>query len=869
MKNKTVPKEETIANEVIPNDEPEEKIPTTSSTLPSAEREHGAGDISEEVEYVKTKEYVTINLDVVTGAEITGKQTHETNELEEITSSPLVSLEKEEDVSSVEKIEEEKLSDAEIPEKISEKKIDEKKSAETFFENEAIKELNDAKNNTQALQMEESNEQFFTSELPVENLKHRTEANTEEEVKEVEILEKEGPQESEAVINQETIVARAITEEARKKGKKHEESEHETKEKEDEQTSEGEIIKYEIEEYASDAKTTVEICSQKGSSVEVEAVAEDEMTADSGNHKAEKIESKKIKEAEFLRDDSGEDATLQKELLQGDETLVLENNASSQTIPKEKPEEKIRNLVVTLPSEDHEQETINEVDKTEEEKRIKELSTEQDQTEEAVAVLKEDESLVKIREQTGEIEESSDINMEIHEKALNSELLHETEDAAIKENLGKAIAGSGGEANQFEKINEGNEIIPNEVSKEQVASHSTYQLEEPTKEGEDALKDKLIEEKTYEELNVEAQKTSENEITEKQIEDGAVKNPGQESVVRAETTTVTEDHIENKGITSSVVEEHVLIDLHERVVECSQKAEVRDVKEIYPEVVEHGVGKTVNKPVEDSTTVSSCDDVESFKETADEIMSKVEIVKDKTVEDASDTRTTVEICSQIETSVKLEAATEDEKTSGQTLTAKKSEGQMQNPTSAPHSKEEQCVRASIAEEIESEKMEQVKFLQDDNEDVTLQKKQLQGDEALAVENNASLQTIPTEKSEEQIPNPVVTLSSEKRKNETVNEVDKPEEEHMKKEEMKSRDFDGEKTVEELSTEKDETKGAAAMSEGEISRLRITTSALPSDVQGDETNKTESNENESPKKIPEQTGRPRKPRISTQRYMKDF
>ncbi|XP_039016696.1 uncharacterized protein LOC120147388 [Hibiscus syriacus] len=260
------------------------------------------------------------------------------------------------------------------------------------------------------------------------------------------------------------------------------------------------------------------------------------------------------------------------------------------------------------------------------------------------------------------------------------------------------------------------------------------------------------------------------------MEDEVVKNPGQDSVRRAETATVTEDHIENTGITSSVFEERVLIDLQERIVECSQKAEVRDVKETYPEVVEHVAEKTVNKSVEDSTTVSSSDDVERFKETEDEKKSKVEIIKDET-EDASDTRTTVEICSQIDTSVKLEAATEDEMTSGQTLATKISEGQMQNPTSAPHPKEEQCVRASIAEENESKKMEEVEFLQNDNEeDVTLQKEQLQGDEALAVENNASLQTIPTEKSEEQIPNPVVTLSSEEHKHETVNEVDKPEEE---------------------------------------------------------------------------------------------
>ncbi|KAL4378147.1 hypothetical protein GQ457_02G012010 [Hibiscus cannabinus] len=914
---KAVSEEEIIADKVLPNDEPEEQIQTTSLTFPSVEREHGAGAIIEEIEYGKTKEEVPINLDVVTDDEITGKQTHETNKPEEVSSSPLVSVEKEANVSSVDQREEEKLNDAEIP--------------ETCLENEAIKELDDAKKDTQAPQMEESNEQFFTSELPVENLKHRTEANDEEKAKEVEMLEKEGPREPEAVIDQDSVVAQAsITEESQKietistvemleEDKRKEavqveeencedssagetkeinefhlvtkeettsylafseeqlhiisasaitsqESEHETKEKEDEKTSEGGIIKYEIEEDASDAKATVEVCSQKGSSVEFEAVAEDEMAA---ADEAEKTESKKIEEAEFLRDDSGEDATLQKELLQGGEALVVENNASSQTIPKEKPEEQIPNLVVTLPSEEHKHDTISEVDKTEEEKikeeeikngdsdgvkTVEEVIPEKDQTKEAVAVLEEHESLEKIQEQTGDAAASLDINMEKNEKALNSELLGETEDAAIKEKLGKAIDGSGGEAYKYEKINEGTEIILNEVSQEEVTSHSTFQSEEPIRDGEDALKDELIEDKTYEELIVEAHETSENKITEKQIKDEIVKNPGQDSVVRVESATVTEDHIENMGITSSVVEEYVLIDLQERVVECSQNAEVRDVKETYPEVVEHGVEKTVDKSVEDSTKISSSEGVESLKETEDEKMSEVKIIKEETEEDASDTRTAVEICSQVDTSIKLEAVTENEMTSGQTLTAKKSEEQMQNPTSAPHSKEEQCIRASVAEEIESEKMEEVEFLQDENkEDATFQKEQLQGDEALAVENNASSQTIPTEKSKEQIPNPVVTLSSEEHEHETVNEVEKPEEENMKKEEMKNRDFDGGETVEELSTEKDETKGAVHLSEAEINHLHITASAWPSDVQGDETNKTESKENESLKKIPEQTG----------------
>ncbi|MBA0675546.1 hypothetical protein Goari_017085, partial [Gossypium aridum] len=473
-----------------------------------------------------------------------------------------------------------------------------------------------------------------------------SEANEEEgeKVKEVELLEKEGPQEPKAVIDQETIIAQAsLTEEpqeieANKEKRKeteklhdgnHEDSsagvteelnelqlvtkkeiasgqsssekqlyisataitsemlEQETKEKEDEKTNDGQIIKDGTEEDASDARTTAEICSQKDSSLKLEAFAEDEATAGT----AEKIESENKGEAEFSQD-NGDDVILQKELLQEDEAVAAENNTSSQTIPTEKPEEKILNPVVTLPSEEHEHETINEVDKPEEEnmkeetkigeidgvKTVEEISTEKDEIKEAKPVLEvetdhlhittsalpsevqgdemndmesKDESPEKIQEKTGEVEEASNFKANTCEKALDNELLTEIEDAAIEENLVKARDGSGSEVNQCEKTNEGNEIPLNEVSVEQVTknkkltetTYSTSCSEKLIKDGsgEDEVKENPTEGKTYGELVQEAQKTSEIEIIENQIKDKTFEDPNHASISRIETITVTEE----------------------------------------------------------------------------------------------------------------------------------------------------------------------------------------------------------------------------------------------------------------------------------------------------------------------------------------
>ncbi|KAE8661700.1 hypothetical protein F3Y22_tig00113725pilonHSYRG01908 [Hibiscus syriacus] len=124
--------------------------------------------------------------------------------------------------------------------------------------------------------------------------------------------------------------------------------------------------------------------------------------------------------------------------------------------------------------------------------------------------------------------------------------------------------------------------------------------------GESELKDKLIEDKELEttqteEHIVDAQKISENEITEKKIvcEDKTAENPSPTSLVmptqeesslklsqagpegtKGSSNQISSElePIEKKEITSSVV----LIDLHDKVAESSQKAEVEDVKVVYP-----------------------------------------------------------------------------------------------------------------------------------------------------------------------------------------------------------------------------------------------------------------------------------------------
>nr|KJB60473.1 hypothetical protein B456_009G306800 [Gossypium raimondii] len=153
---------------------------------------------------------------------------------------------------------------------------------------------------------------------------------------------------------------------------------------------------------------------------------------------------------------------------------------------------------------------------------------------------KEDDKIMETEvkeDETTEVEGASSVEVETSEKAFDNE--------SIKEELVKAID----EENQCDKTNE---IIVNEVSKEEGVTETSYLTSEPelpVKDGlgEDELKGKLIEDKALETIQtekhvVEAQKMSENEIAEKQIvcEDKTVGNPAQASIAKIETATVLE-----------------------------------------------------------------------------------------------------------------------------------------------------------------------------------------------------------------------------------------------------------------------------------------------------------------------------------------
>ncbi|OMO69362.1 hypothetical protein COLO4_29109 [Corchorus olitorius] len=678
-----VAEEETVASQGLEKEEPEEQIQTTSSTLPSEEREHGTGETTEETECDKTKEEVPAKLDVATADETTAEQTLTADKSEEgTTSSALLPNEQEvETLSTVQKIEEENIKEVGTPDiKISEDSSGAKETEEISTEKEECQALEDTEKDetpaAQTLQAEEAKDEPLTSSsiLPSEDLKHENIAKVdqieEEKVKEVGLLEREIPQEPEAVVDHEIAVAQAsITEEpttvdkldteetkeaeklenenyegssaremeeiclpkeepndlhavpkeeltsgqtsSEEKSDEHisgsaitcEEPEHETEKIEDEKTNEEEITKDKSPEDASDAKTVEEICSQKERSIELEAVVEDETTADL-NPTEKKLE-------EQVENPTSALPSKEEELVSTStsEKIESEKTEEAECLQKEQPQEGEALATSTLPSEEQEDE--------------------RKETE-----LQEDENPEKIPEETSE-------------KVPDNELITKTEDVAIEEKLVKERDEARDEENQGEKVNEGDEIILNEVSKEEVVedkevtetSYSTPLSEEQTKEscGGDELKDEQVNDKTNEafetttcqneELTEEAQKSSESEIVEKQIvcEDKSVEVPGEVAVAATteteeepraelsqaegtkdigesneisgdiqqseETTKASDKQIpreldpaEITDITSSIEKEDVPVDLKDSAAESSEKAEVH----LKVEEVQHG-----------------------------------------------------------------------------------------------------------------------------------------------------------------------------------------------------------------------------------------------------------------------------------------
>ncbi|XWS44132.1 hypothetical protein CRYUN_Cryun15aG0018400 [Craigia yunnanensis] len=334
-----------------------------------------------------------------------------------------------------------------------------------------------------------------------------------------------------------------------------------------------------------------------------------------------------------------------------------------------------------------------------------------------------------------------------------------------------------------------------DAKKDETAAAQAIQVEEPKKQSlTSALPSENIKQGTTANEE-EEEKVKEVKMLEKEICLEKERPQEPEAIVDQETivaqASITEESLEIETIgtvekldqgkrkEAENLEDEICEDSSARQTEdiCLQNEEPNELHAVQKEGITSGQTfseKQSDEQLHIPTSVITSEELEhETKNTEDE-----ETIKDEISEDASDARRMEEICSQKERSIELEAVVEDEMTAGHTLTEKKSEKQVQNPTSALPSKERK------------------------------------EDEALAKDENASSQTLPTEKSEEQIPNPVSTLPSEEHKHETVNEVDKTEEEKVKEVEMRNEDSDGAKIVVEVCSEKDETRGAQAVLEGE-------------------------------------------------------
>ncbi|XVF16353.1 hypothetical protein REPUB_Repub10bG0024200 [Reevesia pubescens] len=637
-----------------------------------------------------------------------------------------------------------------------------------------------------------------------------------------------------------------------------------------------EIGKHESLEDSSDAKTTEDVCLQKEEEREPKAISEEETIVDQGLQKEELEEQVETTSSTLLSEEREHGTRAVSEEIEYGKTkekvptkldvITGDEITGEKTLSVNKPEEGTTSSA--LLSKEQEEETISMVDKIDEEKK----------------------SEAEISEDSSDLKETAEICLENEE---------------------------------FQKLEDG--------KKDETAAALAIHVEEPKEQSlTPALPSQNIEHgpKANEE---EEEKAKEVEMLEKEICLEKERPQEPEAAVDQEITvaqaSITEKSLETETITVGKLdeekwkEEGKLEDencegLSARETEeiCLQKEEPNELHAIPKEEITSGQTfseEQSNEQLHTSASAVTSEELEhETMETEDGKTNIEEIVKDEIPEDTSDARTTEELCSQKETSIELEDVVEDEKTASHTLTENKSEEQQfQNPTSELPSKEEECGSISATEKIESEKIEEAEYLQDDNKEaVSLQKERLQEDEALAKDEDASSQTLPMKKSEEQFSNPVVTLPSDEYKHETVNEVEKTEEK------MQNEDSDEGKTTQEISSEKDETKEPQAVLEGETiasqviveesqehgtlkeekkikeaetqeddkslqservkelqsaledgataaqilseekqaNQLHITTSTLSSEVQEDETKETELQEDESPEKIPEQT-----------------
>ncbi|XVF60236.1 hypothetical protein PTKIN_Ptkin08bG0028500 [Pterospermum kingtungense] len=744
-------------------------------------------------------------------------------------------------------------------------------------------------------------------ESPEDNSNKKT---MEEKAKEMGILEDEKPQEPDAVVDQAVTISQAsITEESMEaetissveklhEGKVKEaenlgnEKGEDSSTKKTEEPNEVDKTEEEIQNEDSDAPQA----ALEGESIGGQVMAEESqehgtLTGDNKTKEAETVEDEITPESECpvelqgaIEDGATATQTLSEEQpedhitasvlpseVQEDtatQTLSEDGATATQTLPEEKPEDHITTSV--LPSE------------VQEDTATQTLSEEKPADHITTSIL------------PSEVQEDETKETELPEEVSNSSTKETESNEVPKENL----------------LTEDKEVTE--------ASYSTPQSEELAKggSGEDELKDKLIEDKTNEavettcqteELVAEAQKASEDEITEKQVifEDKTVEDPGHASVAMIETGTVKEeesstelsqaegakdladgkeiiDDIQQPEETTDIASDKQIsrefdpientaisspIELQDKVGESSQKDEVGDVKEIYPEVVEHtgekatdNSGEEITKEstsVEDSTKESSSDcveistnetlqvtqdmivETEAKDETGTEekleeqplapsselpteeeehgVATKVDAVEEKEPKevetldkDSSDSKTGEQICLEKEENEELKAVVEQETIALQTPATDHS-GEEINKEST--SVEDSTKESSSSDHVEISTKEALQVTQDRIE------------ESEAKDETGAAQTLPEEQS---VAPPSSELPTEEEEHGVTAKVHAVEEKELKEVGTLDKDSSDTKTGEEICLEKDENKELKAVVEQEA----IAVQAPPIEVKED-------------------------------------
>ncbi|XP_039009847.1 restin homolog isoform X2 [Hibiscus syriacus] len=355
-----------------------------------------------------------------------------------------------------------------------------------------------------------------------------------------------------------------------------------------------EIVKHE--------RTIEEVCLQKEGESEPMAISVEKTIVDEGLQNKEPEDQIQTSSTSPSKDDLSDAKQtavicLEKE---EDEDDKKDETCVGLAIEVEEPKDQASASALTEDIVDQAQDSL-----AEESREIETSALPSEKNETMESEPQKDESPPKIQEQTTEVEESSNTEVETSEKAFDNE--------SIKEKLVKASSGENKSDNK-------NETIVNEVSKEELlevkevteTSNLISELEEPAKDGygENAPKDKLTEDKALETTQTEEESSLE---LSQSGPDGA---KGSDNQISSEL-----EPIENTEITISIVKEHAPIDLQDKVAESSEKAEVEDAKEVYPKeaYVGHDVDKLTDSSGEKITEeLTSVEDLTKIKELKDE-----------------------------------------------------------------------------------------------------------------------------------------------------------------------------------------------------------------------------------------------------------